>query len=376
MANRRTGSVSKLNILKLWTVAGGRCEYDGCNVPLYRDNLTSSEMNNAYVAHIVAASPDGPRGDCDRSQQLVDNLDNLMLMCPTHHKLIDHDALEDHPEERLLAMKKKHENRIRMLTEIQESKVTLPIIYAANIGRQDCAISKNDVVKALVPNNYPLSDPIEITLTNSLAYDSEKLFWEIESNQIDRAIDKALRRLRETDQVESLSVFALAPQPLLVRLGARLGDLHNVKVYQKHREPDTWQWQEEEEENDFLVKEPEDKSKPPVLVFALSAKAIESRVRSRYGDDASIWVITADNPHNDMLMSSNQLSRFRRLVRKVLDEINTSVLYEEIKVFMAMPVACAVELGRVWMPKADKRMVLYDKNNVLANEDIETITIR
>lgn len=244
------------------------------------------------------------------------------------------------------------------------------------LGRQDCAISKNDVVRALVPNNYPLSDPIEITLTNSLAYDNDKLFWEIESNQIDRAIDKALCRLRETNQVESLSVFALAPQPLLVKLGTRLSDLHNVKVYQKHREPDTWQWQEEEEENDFFVKAPEDKSKPPVLVFALSAKAIESRVISRYGDDASIWVITADNPHNDMLMSSNQLSRFRRLVRKVLDEINTSVLYEEIKVFMAMPVACAVEFGRVWMPKADKRMVLYDKNNVLSNEDIETITIK
>ena len=40
---------------------------------------------------------------------------------------------------------------------------------------------------------------------------------------------------------------------------------------------------------------------------------------------------------------------------------------------MAMPIACAVELGRVWMPKAHKPLVLYDYQN---KKEGKTITIK
>ena len=111
-------------------------------------------------------------------------------------------------------------------------------------------------------------------------------------------------------------------------------------------------------------------------MFALSAEAIETRVLNQYGDDASIWVITAKNPNNDMLRTEDQLTEFRKITRKVLDDINSSSKEEAIKVYMAMPLACAVELGRVWMPKADKSLVLYDKNNRLYYEDVQTITLK
>ena len=81
MASKRTGKVSPLTVSKLWAKSGGRCEYDGCNKLLYKDDLTSDEINRAYVAHIVAASPDGPRGDVVLSAKLVDDLSNVMLMC-------------------------------------------------------------------------------------------------------------------------------------------------------------------------------------------------------------------------------------------------------------------------------------------------------
>ena len=34
-----------------------------------------------------------------------------------------------------------------------------------------------------------------------------------------------------------------------------------------------------------------------------------------------------------------------------------------LNIFPAMPVACAVELGRVRMPKADMPWVVFDQNN-------------
>lgn len=376
MAGKRAGNVRNITVAKLWAKSAGRCEYDGCNKLLYKDDLTSKEINRSYVAHIVAASPDGPRGDEILSAKLVDDIDNIMLLCSDHHRLIDHEGLEDHPVERLQEMKKKHENRIRQLTEIDDSKISIPLLYAANIGQQNCAISRKEVSKAMLPENYPSEECIEISLKNSETYDSEESYWALESNQIEKAVSKALDKIKSKDGVDCVSVFALAPQPLLVKLGSKLNDLHRVKVFQKHREPDTWCWQENSIENHIYAKVPTNKKNQPVLVFALSASAIEGRVRNRFNDDASIWVVTANLPGNDMLKSPEQLSEFRTVTRSVLDDINASSDNESIKVFMAMPASCAVELGRVWMPKADKALELYDKNNNISNDDIETFTIK
>lgn len=376
MANNRAGEASNNTIVKLWAKAAGRCEYDGCNKLLYKDDLTSAEINRAFVAHIVAASPDGPRGDAILSAQLADDIDNVMLMCHDHHRLIDREQVAEHPVERLREMKKKHEDRIRMVTEIDAAKVSVPVVYGVNIGKEAVSIPRRELAQVMLPDNYPSDNTVLLSHRDSSLYDSMDIYWATEAAQLDQKYLECLKPLVGREDIDCVSVFALAPQPLLVKLGTKLTDLHKVKVYQKHREPDTWKWQTLDRPNPMKITRPEDTSKMPVLVFSLSATAIVNRVKSRFGDDASIWVVTAENPHNDMLKSKDQLAEFRTLTRKVLDEINAASQEQSIKVFMAMPAACAVELGRVWMPKADKQLVLFDKNNAVDVDDTETITIK
>lgn len=376
MKKGRQGEASPHTIRTLWGKAAGRCEYEGCNKLLYQDDVTSEDINRAFVAHIVAASPGGERGDEEQSAQLFDDIDNLMLLCHEHHRLIDHERAAEHGVDRLRAMKKKHEDRIRTLTEIDSSKKSIPITYGANIGKQRVAISKKELAEAMVPDNYPSGTPINLEHRDSSIYDSTAIYWETEAEQLNQKFLESIRPLVGKEEIDSFSVFALAPQPLLVKLGTMLSDLHKVKVYQKHREPDTWKWQALTEPNPMIIIRPKDTSKTPILIFSLSAKAISTRVRYRFGNDASIWEVTAEDPNNDMLRSADQIAEFRKLTRRVLDDINASSQADSIKVFMAMPAACAVELGRVWMPKADKAMVLFDKNNAVDVDDIETITIK
>ncbi|MXO03158.1 SAVED domain-containing protein, partial [Shinella zoogloeoides] len=54
---------------------------------------------------------------------------------------------------------------------------------------------------------------------------------------------------------------------------------------------------------------------------------------------------------------------FRQELRRLFDRIK-SVHGEgaTINVFPALPVSAAVELGRVWMPKADLPMIVFDQN--------------
>ena len=74
--------------LKLFGRAAGRCEFSGCNKPIWRNELTLTEGNFGEVAHIIAASEDGPRGN-EKSADLQIEFDNLMLVCQRCHKEID-----------------------------------------------------------------------------------------------------------------------------------------------------------------------------------------------------------------------------------------------------------------------------------------------
>ena len=129
MANAYIPNKTKI---QLWVRAGGRCEYEGCNNVLWRDDLTMKNMNKAYIAHIIADNPKGPRGHPTLSEKLKNNLSNLMLVCDAHHRLIDIEELDEHPVSRLRKMKQDHEKRIERVTGIKPEKKSEIILFGAN----------------------------------------------------------------------------------------------------------------------------------------------------------------------------------------------------------------------------------------------------
>ena len=50
-------------------------------------------------------------------------------------------------------------------------------------------------------------------------------------------------------------------------------------------------------------------------------------------------------------------------MRHLFDEIKSNYTSKtELHIFPAMPIAIAIELGRIWMPKADMPLTIYDEN--------------
>ena len=97
--------------LQLWVRSAGRCEFAGCNQPVWHNGLTLSDGNFSQVAHIIAASPDGPRGSTD-SEDLQIEYSNLMLLCLRCHKEIDNNP-QRYPADLLRKWKQQHEDRLR-----------------------------------------------------------------------------------------------------------------------------------------------------------------------------------------------------------------------------------------------------------------------
>ena len=99
----------------LWGRSGNRCAYPGCNQELHQ----VIEQNNTVIGeecHIEARSCEGPRFNSNLSEVQINSFENLILMCPIHHRIID-----DNPNEYTVSVLKKmkadHESRVRQALE-------------------------------------------------------------------------------------------------------------------------------------------------------------------------------------------------------------------------------------------------------------------
>ena len=349
----------------LWARSAGRCEFDGCNEPLWRDGLTQLEMNFADVAHIIGDQEHGPRGDALLSKAYCNDANNLMLMCPKHHRMIDR-ITKTYSVEVLREMKQAHEARIERLTNIKSDKTSHVIIYRCCVGEFQPKIDFRDALVAMFPERYPADPlPIDLGFSNSRFEDNEELFWKVEATNLKRNFTEKVKPYLQSEKERNhLSVFAFAPQPLLITLGSYLSDLFPADVYQLHREPATWEWQPGPEAFEYVIRKP-DTDHPIVAVkLSLSATIDSRRVAPIFGDQPySEWEVTIIHPDNDYLKSKGQLQLFRQEFRSLLNRIKAKHGEQAvIHLFPAVPVSVAVEIGRVWQPKADLPFVIYDQN--------------
>jgi hypothetical protein len=233
----------------------------------------------------------------------------------------------------------------------------------------------------MVPHRYPADrTPLVLGLVNSSFEDAKSDFWTVEAAQLRAMLEQSVRPRLRSGEISHISIFALAPQPLLILLGSLLSDIPAAEVFQLKREPRGWGWEEEPAEFSYIVQEPKGTYGAPALVFALSATVDDGRIHSVLGTATSIWRVTIPLPHNDFLKSRKQTQVFREQIRILMDRIKTCHGESAvINVFPAMPVALAVEFGRILMPKADLALRVYDENKGLGGfvhaMDINTVRV-
>jgi hypothetical protein len=349
----------------LWGRAAGRCQFAGCNRPLWKSLVTQEVVNIAEKAHIYAFSTNGPRGNRRISKGKINSIENLFLVCHDCHRKIDREKSGGrYGAAFVVRMKADHERRVERVTAIASDKKSHVVLYGANIGDHSSPLNYGDATEALFPFRYPAIDvAIELGTVASSFADRDSAFWEMEVESLRRKFATAIRERLAVGDIAHLSVFALAPQPLLVLLGTMLGDIVPADVYQRHREPRaSWQWPKRAAVPEFIEEPPARHDGRPALLLALSGTVTTDRVMSVLGDTASVWTITVARPHNDVIKSPRQLSALRSLLRRVLDQIKAA--HGQNTVLHIFPVASNsvnIELGRVRMPKADMPWQIYDQ---------------
>ena len=110
---RGKASPSPITKLRLFADSGGYCQNPDCLSPLFRD-VVDETIHIAEMAHIISVSDSGPRADSSLTSEQRGHYDNLILLCPTCHTIIDK-AEGQYPEKLVLEWKMKHKEKIAVL---------------------------------------------------------------------------------------------------------------------------------------------------------------------------------------------------------------------------------------------------------------------
>lgn len=326
--------------------------------------MTLKQLNQSNVAHIIASSPQGPRGDEKLSFELSDDIDNLMLMCPVHHKLIDSNC-EEYSVEILKTMKRKHEEAIELICESAKLEPSTILCFQSPIkGTIKVGVEYKKAVEAVLEKNYPEdSYGVTMNIESGLDYCSRE-YWEDIRTQIKQQYNMYVESRYSAIPNNIFSIFPLAPIPAIVYLGYLMSDKKNVNIYQKTREPDTWKWQSRDLTNQFHIthKRYQDGARV-ALVLSLTAEISCNRIDC-VGIYDHIYIITASNTGVDSIKSEKDLSEFWHCYQSVCDEMKNSITgVRDVCVYPAIPVSAAFEIGRRYMPGIYPILKIYEDNN-------------
>lgn len=349
----------------LYVQAGGRCEFHGCNKYLFRHHLTHDANNFSEKAHICAFNKGGPRYSEQRKANIND-LDNLMLLCGVCHKQIDDDPTL-YPVEKLQQFKADHESRILRLTEIKPDHKTKVVRVVSRINGDKVVITNADIKEAIFPRYPQDQQGIDIDLSEfpDDGNDGGAAFYTLSKELIISKIGQLYQRGVDTESVDHISVFALAPMPLLIFLGSQLSNKVAVELYQRHRDTQNWSWKAEGGIVPYKfhqVQKGTDHTKV-ALILSLSGPVRLETLATNIDKQFYVYEITLENqPLSPMFLFQKQdLDDFKQIYQQALRYISGEHRKpKELHVFPAVPAPIAVLCGRELLPKIDPVLLVYD----------------
>lgn len=366
MAKRK--SLNHMTEKILWAMCAGRCEK--CGRLIYQHPLSNAVGNFAQIAHNLPVAANGPRANfkvIDSSYDIND-VSNLLLLCYDCHREIDEIAPEKYSPNVLKRIKFDFEEFILKATNVERIEPTLVIKYSPNLHNKKLQVT--GIQKALFPEKY-IKEEVDLTLCNSTYFVGDPEFWSIEEKNLVRTFNQKVLPAIENykDGFINVSVFAIGPIPLLVKLGALLSNKNNVDVYQLKKAPQsTWEWEYTNANTEYEINYINDVKNPEkvIIMFSISGIIRYEEVENSISTENSIVVEIRTNqtPFDDFLRNKVQLDKFVKCYQTIKEEMRNKCSKNVMAhLFLSVPVAAAVEIGRHWNMTVDLPFTVYNYTN-------------
>lgn len=379
----RKGEISKATMDEVASLAAWRCQFEGCGENLRAHLRPGSRGNFAYFAHIIASSPDGPRGDRLRSPLLYNNPSNILLLCDKCHRLIDRVASNQYPEQRLLDMRQRNLASVERCLESLRYPLARVLVLAGNVQGQSAGFDERVAEEAMWlqhlrrDNNRPeffanhgghLGDP------------HSKAYWPSFFGLLKAEIPRIQAVLNGTahDSPQGMPI-ALFPAPhstsVLVLTGRLLGEARSIHLFQFHRDQmagtygGQWAWRGDPPSADkyhvnVLHKHQAGLNEATLLVYltdTIPATELPANLYANGGWKHPTILVTVDQPSRLVIAHPEDLQLFglalESALRIVQDEWRTST----VNLIVIAPITACVRLGQKMQARCQPDFLLYER---------------
>ncbi|HHW2831515.1 SAVED domain-containing protein [Pseudomonas aeruginosa] len=377
-ANIATGRYNTDDVTKrvVWTQAAGHCEL--CGTDLMYDYRAGKPMNWGEVAHILPASPKGPRGRSDHDEgkaaSLTNDPANLMLLCPGCHDKIDRDA-DGYPESDLSGLHQAYLERVRLAATTPDGGRAIPVIVQSQHFATNNDIPVRDLLVAMSSEGLTAFDhPIKITFPAPSHRGRDAHYWQSIQDNIQHELEQQLKRRGGVyGDAPTLAVVGVADIPALIMLGQSLGDRSKRLLFSFNREHQLRWPDQSAEPPDFVFTQPEDGEGPLALVLSISAQVPTRDVEDAL-PGARIAELTIPMPSYAMVQNRRVIHAFRDALQTHLSRLE-AMTADTIHVFAAIPAALAIEFGALLTTQHQHAYLIFDRDKDNQNRFTPTLQL-
>lgn len=392
----RTGEVRSKTAQKVFMASGWRCQFDGCGEDLSSHFASDEHANYSYLAHIVASSVDGPRGDEVQSPLLADDAENIMLLCDKCHRLIDRVAPAVYTTEKLQAMRARNVADVKRLLAGLQYPAAEPIMLIGNISGQPHHYSKRNVEDAMLNAGLrPARDEPEYFCFNSyiLHNPHSASYWGclFESLSTDVPRLKALLNGSARGRARPhLAVFPLHSTSVLMLGGRLIGDTAGVSVFQFHRDKvagnlgGQWAWPSgatEPSSDKYRLEVLKDFSveMEACLLVSLTFDIAQDRLSSHCFESGTLKLptlsLTADRFGSDVIGHPKDLELLGAKLDEAIRILQDQWKVQRIHLFVGAPASACFRIGQKMQARNQATYVCYETDRGIGSSFKQTIEI-
>lgn len=360
---------------RVWGRSAARCVL--CAKWLIDEREHWHAIPTGQIAHNVAAENGvkAPRGDSPLDSKERATEENLLLLCSDCHRRIDSPEYVDKYTVQFLTEKKnEHERWVRDVTNFARLRPAIVVRMTSQVRGTFSPASKEHVGEALRQAGLTgmHADSRTGLFDISARHDeNDDWAWDAAEKDIKIQLDRVHEAIAEGD-ASVVAVFALAPIPMLVSLGAKLDDKIETVLFRRARRdtPDAWSWAESNGptavfELSGAVPGATDTNATDVVAFVdVSARVDPSRIPPELADAPTIRLSTTTGLSTDAIASRADLEAFGQAWRDLLSAAELRwPKAQRLHILAAVPATAAVTIGRHRMRAVHPTFVLYQRQD-------------
>lgn len=379
----RRGEITEAVKAQVASRAAWRCQLEGCGESLQTHLMPGVRGNFSYFAHIVASSPDGPRGDQVLSPLLANDPKNILLLCDKCHRTIDRVAPHLYPRESLQEMRERNLASVEHCLDSLRYPIARVLVMGGNIQGQSAAFDGRLAQEAMwlqklrSDNTRPdwfARNAGHLGDTHSPAY------WSSLFALLKKDIPRLQSFLDGTahDSVQGMPL-AVFPAPhatsVLVLTGRVLGESRSIHLFQFHRDQvggklgGQWAWTgaqptKDKYRVDVLRSAQSGDREATLLVYLTDSIPAAELPPSCYENGQ--WTrptieVSVQQPSRRVIAHPEDLELFGLAMDDVLQKLQDQWRVSKVHLLVIAPITACVRIGQKMQARCQPNFVLYER---------------